>query len=314
MKRIKLFTHTDLDGVSCYIILRSELPENEFDIDVEFLDIPVVNDRLTEFFNNDDHKSYYNVIVSDLSCNEAVAEQINILNGNNPYIKLYDHHETAYWLQDTYPEWATVTHDSNLCGTSLMYNYALRLKFSEDAAIIEERSHKTFVRDVALWDTWHWKDFEEFNDAENLSTLLTILGRDTFIERMLNNLSNDSIIDVWSQELIDIEKSRCDLYINNKDGEENKEILIYPIDGYDFGVVFGSEYTSKLGNTLNTRHPNLDGIIIVTDYGISFRTIHDYVNVGEIAKKFGGGGHAKAAGINFTDEHKKTLLDSFFAK
>lgn len=311
MRNIKLFTHTDLDGVGCYIILRSLLPECEVNIDVEFVDNAEVNDKLMEFLNNPDHVQYCNVIISDISCNESVAERINEVNGDNPYISLHDHHQTAMWLNNKYPAWAEVTDDPELSGTSLIFELTQRFMsvIGLDTSWIDDSSYWLFARDVALWDTWHWKTFTEKNDAENLSSLLSLIGREEFIERMLDNLPNDRLIDYESMKLIEQDKKRCNTYIDEHDSED---LMVYFIDGYYFGIVFGSEYTSKLGNTLNLRHSYLDGIIIVTDYGLSFRTIHDDVNVGELAKKFGGGGHQKAAGISFTEEHKKALLDLFF--
>lgn len=35
---------------------------------------------------------------------------------------------------------------------------------------------------------------------------------------------------------------------------------------------------------------------------VSLRTIHDYIDVSEIAGRYGGGGHAKASGCSITDE------------
>ncbi|MCM3745592.1 hypothetical protein M3193_15800 [Sporosarcina luteola] len=43
-----------------------------------------------------------------------------------------------------------------------------------------------------------------------------------------------------------------------------------------------------------------------------FRTIHDHVDVSEVAGQYGGGGHAKASGCSFSKEAFQTfVLDTF---
>lgn len=45
---------------------------------------------------------------------------------------------------------------------------------------------------------------------------------------------------------------------------------------------------------------------------ISFRTIHDHVEVSEIAAVYGGGGHQKAAGCNLTEETYQIFVQNTF--
>lgn len=45
---------------------------------------------------------------------------------------------------------------------------------------------------------------------------------------------------------------------------------------------------------------------------ISFRTIHDHVDVSEIAAVYGGGGHQKAAGCNLTEETYQIFVQNTF--
>ena len=45
---------------------------------------------------------------------------------------------------------------------------------------------------------------------------------------------------------------------------------------------------------------------------ISFRTIHDHVDVSVLAGHFGGGGHAKASGCSLTEEAYKSFVTETF--
>jgi len=72
------------------------------------------------------------------------------------------------------------------------------------------------------------------------------------------------------------------------------------LDGMDVLVVNASHWVSEIGARLS---PDCDVAVIYymdhNDFLIKFslRSFHDHVDVSEIAKKFGGGGHKKAAGF-----------------
>lgn len=74
-----------------------------------------------------------------------------------------------------------------------------------------------------------------------------------------------------------------------------------------YGIVFADKYISELGNELCKLNRELDYIAIVnmSTCSVSYRTIRDDIDMGMIAKKYGGGGHPKAAGSKF-DVYKVT--------
>jgi uncharacterized protein len=82
-------------------------------------------------------------------------------------------------------------------------------------------------------------------------------------------------------------------------------MTIKNILGYKVGVVYSEQYTSELGNVLSERNLELDFIAMI-DMGtkkVSYRTVHEHVNLGkDVAKVFGGGGHAKASGSQFSSK------------
>ncbi|HZG70259.1 MAG TPA: hypothetical protein VEY51_01880, partial [Chondromyces sp.] len=76
------------------------------------------------------------------------------------------------------------------------------------------------------------------------------------------------------------------------------------VGGLLAGVVHAESYHSELGNELGKEFSYLDYIAIINMSGrkVGFRTIHDEVDVSEIAAHYGGGGHAKASGCTLTPE------------
>ena len=83
-------------------------------------------------------------------------------------------------------------------------------------------------------------------------------------------------------------------------------------DGKKVLVVNSSHWMSEIGNQLS---PNCDfALIWYYDHNsnrtkVSLRSFHDHIDVSEIAKKHGGGGHKKAAG--FTLERNQHIEDLF---
>lgn len=58
------------------------------------------------------------------------------------------------------------------------------------------------------------------------------------------------------------------------------------------GIVHAESYHSELGNRLGKDNPHLDYIAILSmgSKRASLRTIHDYIDVSEVAGRYGGGG------------------------
>ncbi|WP_252241566.1 DHHA1 domain-containing protein [Clostridium sp. ZBS18] len=169
-----------------------------------------------------------------------------------------------------------------------------------------------FVENVRKYDTWLWK--EKYNDftPKKLNDLFFILGYERFENEIINNLNcnlynTKNFIDE-NKLLLELQQERIDKYIEKK----NKEIIEYDIAGNKAGVVFAEQFQSELGNKLSELNPQYDLIIMIGDKTISYRTVKDNVNCGEIAKLFSGGGHPKASGSQISDKVKLEYIKSLF--
>ena len=85
--------------------------------------------------------------------------------------------------------------------------------------------------------------------------------------------------------------------------------------GRECGFVFAEKYVSELGNRLCKMHPEIDFIAMI-DMGtktVSYRTVKDDIDLGkDIAQLFGGGGHPKAAGSEFSDNVQFKVIEKIF--
>ena len=160
-----------------------------------------------------------------------------------------------------------------------------------------------FIKYIEDRDLWKWElpyskefaaafdmvpfDFEEFSLFEDDSVFDDAVKRGSYI------LS-------YSKTVI---KKVCDNAVERT--YSGKKVL----------VVNSSHWMSEIGSQLS---PNCDFALIwyydhiSNNTKVSLRSFHDHVDVSEIAKKHGGGGHKKAAG--FTLERNQHVEDLFLSK
>ena len=86
------------------------------------------------------------------------------------------------------------------------------------------------------------------------------------------------------------------------------------IAAYSVGIVFADRFISELGNQLCELHPEIDfvAIIDIANQKVSYRTIRDDINLGVFAQHYGGGGHPKAAGSQFTEDVLRNTVGKIF--
>lgn len=292
---IKLITHNDLDGVGCYIVAKYFLEE---EIDVSYCSYKNINEITSQVIDNEE--KYSQIIITDISVNEYISEKLNQLRRCK--VVLLDHHPTALFLNKY--EWAKVEIECDkgkTCGTKLLFD---QLKVgNENPAICY------FVELVRKYDTWEWKD--KYNDEipKQLNDLMYMIGREEFIKDMVyKTKSNEVLFDNLYCKLLDLRQNEIDRYIEKKE----KNIVVKNILGYKAGIVFADNFISELGNKLSGLHPELDFIAMINQETISYRTIKEDVNLSEIAKVFGGGGHPKASGSQISENNINNFIDMLF--
>lgn len=299
---VKLFTHTDLDGVGCAILAMMAYPNQ---IDIEYCEPNTIDDAVEEFFQSPQNQ-YTQVYITDLSIQEDLAKKIDQMSQKEqffPKLHLIDHHKTALALNQY--SWVKVyvnLHDDRpACATYLFYQHLM------DQGLLTG-DLEFFAEKVRRLDTWDWE--RNYNDilAKQLSDLLYILGRDRFIQKYTQAMPNTEVdlFNKTDQLLLQLEEERITSYIDLK----QKQLIIKEVDDFSVGVVFAEQYRSQLGNQLAKRNPNLDFIIMINPAeSMSFRGIKDNIDLSEIAQKYGGGGHKMASGSPLDEKVKQSVTD-----
>lgn len=310
--RVKLFTHTDLDGVGCEIVGRLAFDN----IDVTHCDYHNVNEVIEEFIKVQGYSDFDKIYITDISVNKNVARLLDTYIPNK--VKLIDHHETAEWMNNSFT-WAEVTPDifgTKQSGTNLFFEYLEG--YNRGFRYYDALS--VFVEKIRRYDTWDWKDIYNDKEAGELNQLMYLIGRKEFANSYVKRFRNTDIFSFsdgsWHQMfnqsdkvVIKLDNDKKKSYINRK----NKQMKTINFKGNKVGVVFAEQYISELGNELNSINRDLEYIAII-DMGnkkVSLRTIHNHIHLGkDVASIFGGGGHAKASGFQFDDlvPHKAVSL------
>ena len=307
--RVKLFTHTDLDGIGCAVL--AYLAFGRKNVDVEYCDYGDVDEKVGDFFVNGSPGEYNAVFITDISINNELAMAIDRYAVEDLW-HLFDHHVTAFGLNKY--DWCEVnvmndTLGIKTSGTELLYTYLRNHERFDHLSANTITNIDRVVDIIRDYDTWRWKELGEAGIVyKQVNDLFYIYGGEKFIKWALDQIltlklyRGISVLPIFSDldtALLDQKQKDIDIYVEQK----NKQ-LFTQLDsfGNEYGVVFAERYVSELGNRLCEMHPDLDyvAMIDISNGRVSYRSIRDNINLGtEIAHNYGGGGHPKAAGSTF---------------
>ncbi|MGZ0875402.1 DHH family phosphoesterase [Priestia megaterium] len=299
----KLLSHTDLDGVGCGVLAKLAFGDR---IKIRYNSIASLNREVEWFLENEERNTH--LFITDLSVNEENEKRLEEFYQTGGKVQLLDHHKTALHFNEY--EWGHVVVEDNeeslASGTSLFYEYLIENELIQTSNAVDE-----FVELVRQYDTWEWEKNNN-QEAHRLNALFFLISIDEFEEKMVNRLQNSDhfFFDEFEQKILDMEEDKVERYIRRK----RRELVQTFIDDYLAGIVYAESYHSELGNELGKEYPHLDYIAMLNMGGkrISLRTIHDHVDVSEVAGRYGGGGHAKAAGCSLTNEaYNQFVTDTF---
>lgn len=314
--KIKVFNHNDLDAVGCTIMLKMIFEE----VDVIHCGYDEINERIARFVNDSGYLSYDKIFITDISVNEEVAHLIDSIYQQGADIILIDHHPTSLWLKEKY-EWAIVAplldNGIKASATVLLHDYLMQ-HYPEKSDVLNNLN--SFSEIVRKFDTWDW---DRLNDPvpKKFNDLLHLVGKTEFIDRMIKRLSlmgNNIRLNDQEEFLLEVNQENINRYIENTRVIKAKfsDFISADVD-YDIGIVFAEQHISELGNRICNNNPDIDFVIIINfrTNTFSFRSTREDIHLGEIARKyFGGGGHPQAAGAEIGDEKVDLITKLLISK
>jgi oligoribonuclease NrnB/cAMP/cGMP phosphodiesterase (DHH superfamily) len=232
--RVKLFTHTDLDGIGCAVL--AYLAFGRKNVDVEYCDYGDVDEKVEVFMEDCDlYRSYNQIFITDISVSDSVANMIDILDRVDRRVQLFDHHGTALFLNKY--DWCMIKEDIYLpniiktCGTELFCVYALWPEYLNIYTPDVRGKIIQFVDIVRNYDTWRWKELDDKGlISKQMNDLFHIYGREKFIDWAMKRImfgTSPLHQDKWFSEtdmlLLDQKQKDIDIYVEEKK-QANKEV------------------------------------------------------------------------------------------
>lgn len=321
--RVLLLTHTDMDGAGPAVILSILFGGR---VDVIHCSNAEMSRIIREKATDPETAEKYDIIlVADISCTEEDAEIID--RHKVVDVVLLDHHATALGLnrfrwacvrpelipgsfRDTvlYGTEAKPVHSS---GTSLVYDYIEYCGLADRLPNPELAKYLVFL--IAGYDTWDWvnvfgKD-QRFRDLQTLFMQYGIEKFETAFAERLSDLAAEALFNDTDRLLLRIAESKRKHFL--------EEVVRNRI--HTGNIRIGERYYSLAYCTVSENMPdvfeymraNYDVDICMIDFGtgVSMRTDKSDVNIAEIVKRVGGGGHPGAGGVRIPSEKRQALLE-----
>jgi oligoribonuclease NrnB/cAMP/cGMP phosphodiesterase (DHH superfamily) len=298
---VKLFSHNDLDGCGCAILAILAFGDN---VDISYCGYYNINNAVLNHLNS---KTKDEVHITDISVNVGVAKQID--KSCRKY-QLLDHHETALGLNQF--RWCKVKVENEdglmTSGTEMYYHWLV-----ENGKLQRTETLDRFVEIVRNYDTWRWAEMgDDGLICKDVNDLFYLYDRDEFIDWAIAAIKDDSFPYFYEEDIaiLDMNQKMIEDYICEKD----RQMVITTLCNVPCGIVFADKYFNDIGHDLCQRHPEIDFVAMI-DMGrcsVSYRAEKDGVDLGSIAKNFGGGGHQKAAGSEFSKELREKIINTIF--
>lgn len=318
--RIKMITHNDLDGKGC-AVLASILNPEKYIVNITLIDYTKIDETVNNTLKNYD--DFDICIITDLVVKKSTFDLIEAFNCNNAEKQIFiiDHHVYDFNIGEYDFVLVKPSSDKNMraeCGTSLLYNVMGKLSDMIDCKFNNE-TLTNFVEFVRLYDTYEW--VKEFKNEDNIAVVLNKLSllytTDSFIEYITKSiLENDSVLSIDVISFILENDKSLKQKLNKLRRLNVKDFNIgNPEEKYNALVIFSDKENASIiadmirkGEFLGCENnPEVLFVIDINSSAVSLRALTENVNVLNIAKHFGGGGHNKAAGFILGDRFEKQL-------
>lgn len=309
MKKVLLISHiADMDGLGCVILGKIVFPK----MDVILIEPDELKGKIEDLLKTKKYSKYEKIFITDLGMNINVGKLID----DSPMKKIVthlDHHQSNMEVS-IYP-WSTVISEIDgfkPSGTSLLYEYLLNNYSDND--VLKNNSLKELVEGIRSNDTYQFVE-----TGNKLGYYLTqILARngkekviDDFYDRIMHGDKRHFKLTEEEVKICTEMQKELDDYLKWCDDT----LIRMNFMGYNVGLSISTKFRSSVGNLLSEKYKDELDFILIANYereSFSVRTVNE-INVGNICKELGGGGHEKAGGFPMTDENLK-LTSPYFDK
>lgn len=285
-----VFTHTDLDGAGCELLMKSLFPN-----------IPVL--RVGYEFEDDNYcialmKKSDTIIILDLSISPSMYDLLT--NHLGKTVLMLDHHESAlvkyreyyestYGISDITSISDNLVIDTNRSGTLITFEYFYNLGYFHNRPDLNADNLREISEVVSDYDLWKFN----YDRTMELQFLWSKLKHEGFVNKYYKG--QVSVFDFTDEET-DIINNQYSRLANSYQACLDTERVYVDNEGLTFSVIRPNALISLSVSMYLDNKPNIDYAVAVNSYGKSLSLRSKHVEVNKIAETLGGGGHKLAAG------------------
>lgn len=339
---IKVFTHTDLDGVASPIVLEKLLRSVEIINPYDFYDISycstgsygTINTEISDFIETKHEELVAIFILDTAPTEEVLLKLIEYCNVNDVLLQVIDHHLDSVVLAGKYPKFVigkvADEKGKQFSATSLIFHTYVgmtpdefidqfgNLSLEEDSLPDQQVKLAEFASIVCSWDTWAWHNDE--NDkwgilAKQFNNLLYAISREEFVNQYRYNPS--TLVSPTNKFLLKFLDSQEESYIEHKLKKATFGSIKLESKPLTYAFVSAEQYSSTLGNRMckltDENENEVDFAVIFNNGNLSFRATKPEMDVSVVAKAyFNGGGHKHASGGTLSTFNAQEVFENHY--
>lgn len=313
MKKVYLFTHQDMDGISCILLGKLAYSNDLIYKDVGNFDIDKEVDSLIEskVVMPEDI-----IVFTDIAPGKETLARLESEYTDRVYV--LDHHKTNAYCGDILGDkgivlWEPDEEGKLPCGTSLFFHW---LDGQGLLDVPNKPLLKMFVENVRSYDTYQWKGNGE-SMPKKLQTFFGMVSSEMFVNRFVDVMMNDDIDELLDELVLGFVDYRIQQEADSIEAivESKRGITEVVIHGRTIAIMNypGGVNVSELSVMIMQRHPDIEMVLVINHQwnSLNFRVSDssDLDAAMMFAKPMGGGGHAKACGCSIPKELSQGFLD-----
>lgn len=286
---VTVITHDDLDGGGVATLATRAFKNNLHELRCVNYDSV---DGVCRDYINRKYKSPQVLVIADICPKKPTMDALvwHMKSAHDRLVVL-DHHRSTLWLND-YVD-LDILCDESRCGTLLFHNWLRGQGLMEDMD-----GSLYFAKAVDAYDRWLLNSDLRLR-SERLNRLWWFLGKELFVQAFAENWDAETTkahryIDTC---LLDQEQRMVGKAVRELITDEN---TFLDREKRSFLLIPAGKYSSQIGNAILEEDSEIEYVVMLNAmYGsLSFRARKGGVDVSEIAKRLGGGGHPAAAGCS----------------
>ncbi len=281
----------DLDGLGSHAILRRYAKEQGIEAVHHFSDYDSLGETIAELSRS---LTSERVVIADLGCNAKLHRYAGELR------RLCERNEVV-WIDH---------HDWDDAGELVKAGFRLVLSTEKCAAeLVQEEFMPGDEHSRRIAELAHAHDFREENElAWKLYDVISSgYDRMRFVELLASGV-------LWCEEF---ERAYRKYQEAKRRGYEyiDAHTMVLEVSGYTCAMALSEKYLSSTLACLHLQRLGTDFVVVVYPDGkLSFRRNSERVDLGRIARAFGGGGRATAAGAKLDmkvdeENYRRVFLD-----